>query len=260
MKKIIDKLKAIPILGTTSIRFYRLLFPNLKLDSIIERYLSNQNTTIVQIGSNDGKTGDPIFQALQKHKSWKAIFVEPVPYLFERLKSNYQNDPRFIFENVAINDGKEQTFYSIKPEAKDHLTDLPVWYDQLGSFYKLNITKHLNGKLEPFIEEIKLKGITLENLFLKHSLNSIDLLHIDTEGYDWKILSQLNLADYKPSLILYEQKHLSESERSDSVEFLNKDYFIFDFGSDYLAINKNIYKNRDNYSLKSRKVMQNTIA
>ena len=95
----------------------------------------------------------------------------------------------------------------------------------------------------------------MNNLFLKHSITSIGLLHIDTEGYDWKILSQLNLNNYKPSLILYEQKHLSEVERRESIEFLINDYFIFDFGSDYLAINKKILKKRDNLSLKNRKII-----
>lgn len=28
---------------------------------------------------------------------------------------------------------------------------LPVWYDQLGSFDRQHIVKHLDGRLEPFI-------------------------------------------------------------------------------------------------------------
>ena len=228
MKSIKEKIKTIPVLGRITMKFYKLLYPNLKLDYLIQSYLSDEKSTIIQIGSNDGKTGDPIYHLLQKNKKWKAIMVEPVPYLFNRLKKNYLEDPRFIFENVAINDGKIQTFYAIKPEAKDKLEDLPPWYDQLGSFYKLNITKHLNGRLEPFIEEIKLQGITLNNLFLKHSITSIGLLHIDTEGYDWKILSQLNLNNYKPTLILYEQKHLSEVERKESIKFIIKQIVIIE--------------------------------
>ncbi len=255
MISIRDELKSIPFLGKIFIKIHGRINPNLKLDHIIQKYLKEENATIIQIGSNDGKTGDPIYHLLQNNKKWRAIMVEPVPYLFKRLKENYTDDSRFIFENAAINDGRRQIFYAIRPEAKDKLKDLPPWFDQLGSFYKLNITKHLNGRLEPYIEEIKLQGITLNSLFLKHSITSIGLLHIDTEGYDWKILSQLDLNNYKPTIILYEQKHLSEVERRESIDFLISDYFIFDFGSDYLAINKKILKMRDNYSLKNRKII-----
>lgn len=254
MKNFKEIVKNIPILGSLSLKIYKQLFPDMKLDFLIQRYISNENATIIQIGSNDGKTGDPIYNLLQKNKKWKAIMVEPVPYLYNRLKSNYPQEPRFVFENTAINEGNIQTFYAIKPEAKNHLKNLPPWFDQLGSFYKKNITKHLDGILEPYIEEIELQGITLNNLLLKHAVTSIGLLHIDTEGYDWKVLSQLNLEKYKPILILYEQKHLPKSEREQSIAFLKKDYLVYNFSSDYLAINKKVLKSKDKRALQKKKI------
>jgi len=247
MKKLKQLIKQIPILENLSIKVYRKflhLNPN-EITFWLEKYLPVGEAMIVQIGSNDGKTGDPIFYLLNKRKKWNAIFVEPVPYLFERLIQNYNSDPRFIFENVAINDGTEQVFYSVKQEAKKKFPDLPIWFDQLGSFDKENILKHLNGKLKPFIEENKLKGMTLTNLLSKNTVNSIDLLHIDTEGYDWKILSQLTLAEFKPSIILIEHMHLVKSEKKQSIEFQLKDYYIFDFGEDFLSIRKDVLKKRD---------------
>ena len=238
-------IKQIPILGDFSIKFYRILFPNKRISFWLGKYLPVGEAMIVQIGSNDGKTGDPIFHLLDKRKKWNAIFVEPVPYLYKRLKQNYNSESRFIFENVAINNGSEQVFYSIKQEAREKFPDLPLWFDQLGSFDKEIILKHLNGKLEPFIEETKLKGITLKNLLSKNSVSSIDLLHIDTEGYDWKILSQLELDNYKPSIILFEHKHLVKSEKKQSVEFQLADYYIFDFGADFLSIRKDVIKKSD---------------
>lgn len=254
MKTIKEKVKKIPVLGKISLKIYKKLFPEPKLNFLIQRYLSHHKTTIIQIGSNDGKTGDPIYSLLQKNEQWKAVMVEPVPYLYKRLKSNYPNDPRFIFENTAINHGSMQTFYSVKQEAKNQLKDLPPWFDQLGSFYKENITKQLNGILEPYIEEIQLQGITLNNLFKKHDIKSIGLLHIDTEGYDWKVLSQLNLEKYKPILILYEQKHLPKSQRVQSIAFLKKDYVVYDFSSNYLAINKKVLKRKDKRALQKKKI------
>lgn len=246
MKKIKRIIKQIPVLGKLGVGFSRLFRPKPKEISFwLEKYLPDGDAMIVQIGSNDGKTGDPIFHLLEKRENWKAIFVEPVPYLFERLKQNYNSDPRFIFENVAINNGSEQIFYSVKPEAKNELPDLPSWFDQLGSFEKENISKHLDGKLEPFIKETVLKGMTLPGLILKNSVDSIDLLHIDTEGYDWKVLSQLELNEVKPSVILYEHRHLGQDEKEESIEFLSNDYYMFKFAGDILAIGKDIINKDD---------------
>src|SRR5690606_24164700 len=111
----------------------------------------------------------------------------------------------------AINDGSQQIFYSVKENAKNHIPNLPCWYDQLSSFKKENILKHLNGTLEPFIEETLINGLTLDQLLQNNNVKDISLLHIDTEGYDWKILSQLNLGRFNPSIILFEYKHLSNS-------------------------------------------------
>lgn len=191
MKYLKHKIKEIPYIGHFFISVYKYLAPDLQ--SLIVKYISNHQVIILQIGSNDGKTGDPLFSMICDNKNWNAIFVEPVPYLFKRLKENYGGDPRFNFENIAINEGKEQIFYSVNHNANELLSDLPFWYDQLGSFNRDNIMNHLDGILEPFIEETKLEGVTLMGLLDKYSIKKLDILHIDTEGYDWEILKQLPL-------------------------------------------------------------------
>jgi cystathionine beta-lyase/cystathionine gamma-synthase len=60
------------------------------------------NKTIIQIGSHIGNTrNDPIFNIV--NNDTKLILVEPVPYLFEQLKTNYNkkfnNNHNIIFIN-----------------------------------------------------------------------------------------------------------------------------------------------------------------
>lgn len=204
--------------------------------------LSNQTAFLVQIGSNDGKTGDPLFPLLQKNKQWKALFVEPVPKSFQELKNNYPDFQRFQFENVAINEGTSMNFYWVDEAAKKAIPDLPYWYNQLGSFSKEHILKELNGQLAPFIRTKKLQGMRLSALFKKHQVEKVDLLHIDTEGYDWNILSQLNLKEYQPTFILFEQNHLTQKEHQAAVQFLTDSYFLFSIGIDLLAVEKTVGK------------------
>lgn len=198
---------------------------------------------MVQIGSNDGKGGDPLHRLLKTRRKWKALFVEPVPYLFARLRANYGNDGRFTFENAAINDGKKSTFYWVDESARNALPDLPDWYDQLGSFDRNHITRHI-PELSQFIRGEEINGITLAGLLAKHKISQIDVLHIDTEGYDYKILSQLDLKNIHPTIILYEHLHLSPEEKARAINYLKHDYELFQWGMDMFAVSKPIYQSR----------------
>jgi hypothetical protein len=64
------------------------------------------------------------------------------------------------------------------------------------------------------------------------------LLHIDTEGYDWKVLSQLKLKKYTPIIILFEHEHLQDTEKEAAVLKFKNDYQVIEFERDFLFIRK----------------------
>ncbi len=204
-----------------------------------DQLLGSQASFVVQIGSNDGKTGDPLYKLLQKNKQWEALLVEPVPYVFERLKANYPDQSRFICANTAINDGTTLPFYWVDPLAKEHLPKLPYWFDQLGGFDKEHILKHFDGQLAPYLRSTAIKGTTLDQLLHEHQVSQINILHIDTEGYDWQVLLQLNLERFQPEFIMYEYNHLTPVDVEAARSFL-EDYELFDIGIDILAIRKTV--------------------
>src|SRR5215475_11098250 len=69
----------------------------------IRRALRGQaNPCVVQIGSNDGNTNDPLHKLLIDNPAWQALLIEPVPFLFEKLVANYPREDRFKFANVAV--------------------------------------------------------------------------------------------------------------------------------------------------------------
>jgi FkbM family methyltransferase len=192
---------------------------------------------VVQIGSNDGRTTDPIYRILKKRKKWKALLVEPVPHIFNRLKKNYSGNDRFSFEQAVINEGVKTQFYWVSEKAKIDVPGLPPWHDQLGGFNRQHILTHMPN-LEPYIVSEEINGITLETLLTKHHVSHINLLHIDTEGSDFKILSQINLSCMPPDVILYECKHLSSSDQQKSYELLSAKYSLYNFTDDILAVRK----------------------
>lgn len=237
MNKLKSTISSIPIFGPAA----KMIFRWHKNPARLIRKLPTE-AQIVQIGSNDGMQGDPLFEVLKSRPNWKALFVEPVPYVFERLIANYGDSPNYRFCNAAINNGERMTFYYVDSSANEHLANLPFWYDQLGSFNRDHIVNHLDGILEPYILEASVDGCSLADLFSKYSVSSIDLLHIDTEGYDWKILSQLNLSEITPTMILFERAHLSKTDKIEAVAFLKNDYFLYHYGMDALAIHKKSIK------------------
>jgi FkbM family methyltransferase len=207
----------------------------------ITKAIDKEHANVLQIGSNDGKTRDPLFKIMKERNHWKGFFVEPVPYLFERLKNNYLTlgrSERFQFSNSAVNEGTEEYFYYVDKHAKYVIPNLPEWYDQIGSFNRDHILEHMEGKFEPFIKKVKIRGIKLSDLISQFNINQIDLLHLDTEGYDWLILSQLDLKRYQPTVILYEHKHLNDKDYDHSLKYLSALYDVFQFKNDCLCLHR----------------------
>jgi len=204
---------------------------------IIDTLASVDDVFVVQVGSNDGQQGDPLFDLVHQFERWRGMFVEPVDFLFERLKKNYANSQRFIFENKALDSqAGELEFFYVSESAKDELDVLPYWYDQLGSFNREHIVKHLDGLLEPYIVSKKVKCDTLMNLLEIHAIKKVDLLHIDTEGHDYQIISSIDFDSCRPTLILYEHVHLSGKEKKAAEELLTANgYKSREFGNDTLA-------------------------
>lgn len=73
---------------------------------------ATKQVNFIQIGCCDGVTGDPLHDLILKNQ-WSGILIEPVQYLFERLKANYQECNNLIFCNVAISneDGFRDLWY-----------------------------------------------------------------------------------------------------------------------------------------------------
>ena len=225
-------------------------FSDIWLFDILNTYVAYKgDVNFIQIGSNDGKNGDPIFPYI-KRAGWKGILVEPVPYLFERLKNNYTGfSDKLIFENSAIaNENGRLKFYRL--QAND-VTDLPVWYDQLGSFKKEVVLRHKNWfpRFDDLLIEDTVNAITFPDLLQKHKVQKLNLVHIDTEGYDYEIIKTIPFDDIEIDLVMFEHRHLSYPEYKASVKLLHSKGFKVhkNNGADTTAIKKHILDSLQDY-------------
>ena len=239
-----EYLRDFPLVFGTLKRVYRLFRqsdPTLQ-QQILKAIGSKTEVFFVQVGSNDGLQGDPIHDLILARKGWRGIFIEPIDFLFRRLRNNYGDSERFIFENVAISTNREtKKFYYVSETAKRE-RDLPYWHDQLGSFDKNHIIRALGDEMSPYIIEENVECEPLQDILDRNRVDAIDLLHIDTEGFDYKVLSQVDFKRYKPSVILYEHHLLNDDEFGKARQLLRRNgYRVHPHGNDTLAIRRSFW-------------------
>ena len=187
------------------IKFHNILFPFFK---------KNPQLFFIQIGSYDGILGDPLYGYVNRYQKSKGILIEPIKENFKKLKNNYRNRKNLFFEQVAISDSEGvQTFYSLDNNviANSYRNE---WGKRLGS---LSATSILNRNwkttdIENHIVKRNINCITFEILLKKYNIKKVDLIHIDTEGFDYKIIKTIPFNKIFPKVIIYEHKHLDESE------------------------------------------------
>ena len=172
---------------------------------------ANDDFFFVQIGANDGVIYDPVWPFVKRY-GWSGIMVEPVPVYFEKLKKNYAGSRRILFENVAISDRREiRDFYRVR----DDVNFLPQWCNGLGTF---NLDILLSHKwaipnLEDYVVKESVECIPFKDLLEKHAVDRVNLLLIDTEGYDYSILKQLDFERIRPDILLYEHEYIDKDQR-----------------------------------------------
>ena len=163
--------------------------------------------------------------------------IEPVEYVFKRLTARFGGNDRFILERVAIAeiDGAKDFYYLQESTPGENL---PAWYDQLGSFSLPTILKHREDipDIESRLRKVSCSCMTFRSLCDKHGVKNIDLIHIDTEGFDYEVLKLIELDHHRPTLVMYEHKHLSEVDHEAARTLLTeRGYLLAGNAADTLA-------------------------
>lgn len=169
----------------------------------------------VEIGANDGEQHDHLRPILERSR-WRGIMVEPVPFVFERLRVNYRALPQVRLENAAIADRDgELPFYHLREVADREREGLPRWYDGIGSFSKEALLGHapLLPDLEARIVQRAVPALSFDSLCRKHAAPAVDVLLLDTEGYDHVILDSIDWERHRPRLVVYEHYHFAREQR-----------------------------------------------
>lgn len=219
---------------------YRALLRRLAAPKLIRAFArAYPEAVFVEIGSNDGEQHDHLRPVILS-RPWRGVMVEPVPYVFERLRSNYGGLERIALANVAIADCDGRLpFYHLVEAGERERQGLPDWYDAIGSFSREAVLRH--GRRIPDIERrivcTDVPCLTFESLCRRHAIEHPDLVLIDTEGHDWQIVGQIDFAAHRPRLLIYEHFHLAAADRARCREHVERlGYETMEEGFDTLCL------------------------
>jgi FkbM family methyltransferase len=164
----------------------------------------------VQIGANDGLRFDDLYRFVTNH-TCEGIVVEPLPDVFAKLAANYADYPSIKPVNLAIHRTEPSLpLYRVEPNA---LAKYPAWAAGIASFDRDHLLRH---KIRT--DDIKSQAVPcvpLMPLLIEHGLMELDLLQVDTEGYDAEIVRMIDFARCRPLVLKYEHKGLDPQTRAE---------------------------------------------
>jgi|SRR5579872_409285 len=201
------------------------------------------NTFVLNIGAMDGIMFDEMYGYTAMY-NFKGLYVEPIPYLFEKLKNNVPLNGN-LFENCAIAeyDG-EIEMIMIDHKVIDEGLVHQCFYGMSAVYPPKNGlgSEGDRATVEKYGQRVKVKCMTLESLLNKHQITTIDVFKVDAEGYDYKIFKQLDLVKFKPKVVRLEWVNLSKEDQADIINTFDKHNYVYDIAFDITAISNELYQ------------------
>ena len=200
------------------------------LDLAIRDLMSRQpDIFVLQVGAHDGVSYDPIHSYIRRFH-WKGLLVEPQPAIFAKLRENYREETQLLFENSAIaqHDGTIELHCFENAGAEDHAS-------MLTSTRKHYVTMNGDGH-RGTLKTVTVPALTLDSLLAKHRIERVNLLQIDTEGFDFEIIKMIDFKRMKPEIIHYENNFLNRRQKSECSRILSgQNYSLLNLGIDTVA-------------------------
>lgn len=203
-----------------------------------------RSLNIIQVGANDGVTGDPIHKYILKYAQ-RALLIEPQQWLIEDLRNAYKDFMgELIIETIAIS--------SHGGEVELHILDEDLWPEYISkvgrhpsaifSGDRDQVMKRVKPRLglsdkdaQKAVKTVLVYSAPLSEVIEKHGFSGVDLLQIDCEGWDFKVIE--SLGPYRPSIINFESFNLSAADWEGFQQWARlEDYGYIRGSADTLAI------------------------
>ena len=215
-------------------------FNQKKIINIIKKKIQDK-LVIIDVGAHFGET----INIIKKNFDFKKIYsFEASPLNFKILRDNHPNDLNYNIEiyNYALGEEKAEHFINQAVESSSStINDL-----NLKSKYFFKKLRVLNIKdKNSFSKKIPIKIITLDSFINEKKIDKIDLLKIDTEGYELNILKGCRKNLSKIQLIYFE--HHYDDMIIKNYKFSDINNFLIKFGFKKIVKNKMLFRKSFEY-------------
>lgn len=223
------------------------------LAAFISAYsLSKQaGVRFLQIGACDGFVYDPLHKFI-KRDNWQGVMLEPQPEVVRnQLSRLYSKREGVRIINAALDRRKgKRMLYTIALSSERWATGLASFNRDIliGKLQSGMLEKHFRrqgidftGSPGDAVKGIEVNTITPCEISTLFGDEGIDLLAVDTEGYDYEIIRMLDIDTLSPEIILFEEINLSPEEMTECRSYLaSKGYRIITFGKDSVAASASV--------------------
>jgi FkbM family methyltransferase len=177
---------------------------------------NNNHSIVVDIGANVGN-----YTLLVKSINRNVIIhaIEPMPNTYKLLNANISGIDGIKTYNLAMGKDREQlTMYDYNDENSEH-----------ASMYKEVITELHNSQN---VKQFNVEVIPLDEFCITHQIDTINLLKIDTEGYEYNVLlgAKRMLVEKRIEIIQFEFNEMNVVSKvffRDFLFLLNNNYSLY---------------------------------
>ena len=214
------------------------------LDTFKRELNVKEPIVVIDVGSHKGEY---ISSLIQNFLIEKIYSFEPNIEIFKILEKNFKNNHKIIINNCGIS--QKEGFINFYKNIESSSSTINKLNEESKYFKKKYfLLNFLN--LKKISEKIKIKVIRLENYLEKEKIKKIQILKIDTEGYEYQVLKSLGERIKNIKLIHFEHHYddmiLKEYKFQDIHNFLHLNGFIkiFKIKMKFRKSFEYIYKNK----------------
>lgn len=169
---------------------------------------------------------DPLGKYTNSFK-WNGIMVEPIKSNFLKLLQRYKKNSRIKVINCAVAwESGFKTMYKVS----ENCETAPPWTSMIASFSREHLLKFKSifPDIERHIENEKVKCCTIDQILNDNgAIHPVDLVVIDTEGFDYQVILMLFKSSIQPPIIHCEIEYMTSQEKNELIKMLENNCYSF---------------------------------
>lgn len=197
-------------------------------DLILKEFFKEKTGSFLDLGANDGITLSNTY--LFYELGWKGVMVEGSPYVFEKLRARFEDDDRVQCINLFLSD--KEGVYEFYHNTNHHVNP-NIARDNMDLLSTIDPDSYQRAKDWGYFEKKEILCHTFDKVAEISKLDKYDLISIDIEGMDFKVLSQIDLKETETECLIIEYNE-NISDKNKIIEYCSG------FGLNNILLDNNI--------------------